>query len=665
MPVPTTRNLHTLWLAATLSMGVAAAAEPPITADTLKQLPAIPDSFSALSYPDQIRWLQDAMATSDSAARRYQLQRELAFLHNENYANDKAQPICRDMPPLAFDLNYRMLCIEISEHSYDTYIRHMLTVFDDAMAANKIALAASALSGVAWKQSSNGDIAAAFRSYERALALAEKANPESLYAIMVDTATQYVMHGDKDYIQKGIQLQKGAIARLEEQKTINPQAAKYIDDYITLIRHNIGIAYALHLYDYGEALIWFDKVSFDNPDLGRSALTFAALSAAELGNANLAKAKLAAAKQAIKTAQVNTDYLDCYQQLVQMQLDQTGALHLCRDMPAETPLEVMMDVYKRMAGMTPPEWRLIGLEKLHALYINKLEPQLKLSSTQAASHAELSRLQMESKLKSELLEKEQALKAAEQDKRETQSMLMVAGTTILLLIILVIAIQLRQNRKLARQYESLSVRDGLTGLNNRRYFEQNIERELHFIKRAQQDGTGHSLAIYLFDIDHFKRINDTHGHDAGDEVIIEFARRIKATIRETDLLIRWGGEEFLLVARLQHLGEQHHVAERIRSIVAAQPFTLSRQLALNVTCTIGAAVYPHAPGKVVDIDWSKLVQLADLALYYGKKTQRNAWVSVDNVLALAQLDTILSQDLVLSMNQQLIAVSSQFATTPQ
>lgn len=670
MPVATTaRKITAALLAATLACNAAIASELTITQEDLLRQPELPADLSSRPYPDRVDWLQQALASSDNPARRYQLSRELAITHNEHYANDKVRPICRDTPPLPFDLFYRLLCLEGEQYSYEDSIRRLLALYNDAMAANNAAMAATALSSVAWKQSSNGDIADAFRNYERALVLAEKASPESLYAIMVDTATLYVMHGDQDYIQKGIQLQQAAIARLEALKATTPEANAYANDYIQLVQHNIGIAYALHLYDYTKALEWFDRVKLDETDLARSTLVFSALSAAELGDTALTKAKLAASYQAAKSTQANTDYLDCYQQLVKMKLNQPGELQLCRHMPSVTPLEVLLDVYKRMATMTEPDWRLTGLEKLHELYISKLEPQLKLSSTQAASHAELSRLQMESKLKSELLEKEQALNEAEKEKRRTQTMLMVAASTILLLIILVIAIQLRQNRRLARQYESLSVRDGLTGLNNRRYFEQNIERELNFVKRSQQDGTGHSLAIYLFDIDHFKRINDTHGHDAGDAVIIEFGRRIQTAIRETDMLIRWGGEEFLLVARIQRTDEHHHIAERIRSVIAEQPFQITKAISLNVTCTIGGVIYPYADQqdakqKTVPWDWNKLVQLADAALYYGKRKQRNAWVCVDNVLAFDQIDTILSQNLELSMQQQLIAVSSQFDPSP-
>lgn len=97
---------------------------------------------------------------------------------------------------------------------------------------------------------------------------------------------------------------------------------------------------------------------------------------------------------------------------------------------------------------------------------------------------------------------------------------------ILVLVILAVAIQLRQKRTLAQQYKLLSVRDGLTGLHNRRYFEQNIERELNYIRRCQQQGRSTTLAFFLFDIDFFKKINDLYGHQSGDEVLIEFSNAL-------------------------------------------------------------------------------------------------------------------------------------------
>lgn len=635
-------------------------AEVQVSAETLKQLPPYPNEYQDWSYTERVQWLQQQLNNTTTAVGRYQLESELAFQHFGNYANAEVKQLCLDNPAQQFDLDYRYICAVTAETPYQENIRQLIQLHDEAISAKNFNLATQALSTVAWQQSSQGDIASAFRSYELALSLAEQASPETLNDVMLNTAALYVMHGDKDYVQKGVQLQLSAIHRLETLKQEVPAAVDYANEMIALTQHNVGVAYTLHLRDYAKAILWLSKIAPTNKGLRRSALVFSALSAAELQQNTQAKEWLAAARLAPVSTEINTDYLDCYLQLVELKLQGKAELTLCRQLELETPLEVRQDIYKRMALLSNADWRLTGLEKFHQLFLTTLEPQLKQSSTQAASHAELSRLQLESQLNSELLAKEQFLKQAEQEKRQSQTLLTAAGAVILLLVMLVITIQLRQNRNLARQYQSLSVLDGLTGLNNRRYFEQNIERELNFVRRSQQDGTGHNIAFYLFDIDHFKKINDTHGHDAGDEVLIEFSKRIKAAIRETDMLIRWGGEEFMLVARLEKNMDQHHLAERIRTVISQQQFKVSTQISLPVTCTIGVVVYPHSTGEVVNINWHSLVQLADAALYLGKKKQRNCWVSVDNIVELSALGSILLQDLELSQQNRQIILSSQF-----
>src|SRR5690606_22147458 len=161
-----------------------------------------------------------------------------------------------------------------------------------------------------------------------------------------------------------------------------------------------------------------------------------------------------------------------------------------------------------MAGMQDEAWRRLGLEGLHHLFVDTLEPQLKQSAMHAASRTELSRLQVEARLQEELVRKERALQQAEQARLVNQRLLAGALVAILLLVVLVVALRLRHNRKLARHFRDMSLHDGLTGLHNRRYFEHNVVRELSQARRAQRDGSPRTVAICLLDVDHFKRIND-------------------------------------------------------------------------------------------------------------------------------------------------------------
>lgn len=149
---------------------------------------------------------------------------------------------------------------------------------------------------------------------------------------------------------------------------------------------------------------------------------------------------------------------------------------------------------------------------------------------------------------------------------------------------------------------------------------------LERLRRTQPDAT---LGVFLFDIDHFKSINDRFGHGAGDEVLVTLSKRIQAATRQTDLLVRWGGEEFLLVTRLDEDARCQQIADRILRAVNAEPFEITGYDPIPVTCTIGSLRYPFGAGDSA-ASWAGLVSLADMALYYGKKNGRNRWVIVNN-----------------------------------
>jgi diguanylate cyclase (GGDEF)-like protein len=115
----------------------------------------------------------------------------------------------------------------------------------------------------------------------------------------------------------------------------------------------------------------------------------------------------------------------------------------------------------------------------------------------------------------------------------------------------------------------------------------------------------------------------------GDEVLVTLARRVQAVTRDTDLLVRWGGEEFLLVARLDAPERGVQIAERLLQAVNGRPFETGAGAALPVSCTLGLVELPFVDGGE-DPPWTALVALADLALYEGKAQGRNRWVAVEN-----------------------------------
>lgn len=173
----------------------------------------------------------------------------------------------------------------------------------------------------------------------------------------------------------------------------------------------------------------------------------------------------------------------------------------------------------------------------------------------------------------------------------------------------------------------LATRDQLTGVLNRREFERILEEEQERALRF-----GHPLALVMVDIDHFKSINDTHGHPTGDVVLREVARRLAAQLRSVDRIARYGGEEFGLILMQTDLDGAMEVAARICTSIAREPAMAGETLALDVTVSAGAAVLPdHASTAAA------LVAAADKALYAAKAAGRNCAKAATKVAAPADV----------------------------
>jgi len=161
--------------------------------------------------------------------------------------------------------------------------------------------------------------------------------------------------------------------------------------------------------------------------------------------------------------------------------------------------------------------------------------------------------------------------------------------------------------------EHMAHHDSLTGLPNRAQFQLQLEHGLAYARRH-----GSLLAVLFIDIDHFKTINDTLGHDAGDQVLAQFAQRLRQCVREVDTVARQGGDEFIVLLTELHTGQDaQQVAEKIMAALAA-PFPVRDEL-LSVAASIGVAVYPDD-----DQDIDVLVDKADLAMYAAKQRGRGA-----------------------------------------
>ncbi|QGZ33673.1 PleD family two-component system response regulator [Stappia indica] len=160
---------------------------------------------------------------------------------------------------------------------------------------------------------------------------------------------------------------------------------------------------------------------------------------------------------------------------------------------------------------------------------------------------------------------------------------------------------------------AMAVTDPLSGLRNRRYLETHLASELRQAAEA-----GLPLALMLVDIDHFKRINDLHGHDAGDGVIRDVARRLRSHTRSLDLACRFGGEEFVMLMPETDLDKAAGIAERLRKIIEAEPFSLPSADEMLVTVSIGVAAFQGRGDS-----GPAMLKRADQALYRAKAEGRN------------------------------------------
>jgi two-component system cell cycle response regulator len=175
--------------------------------------------------------------------------------------------------------------------------------------------------------------------------------------------------------------------------------------------------------------------------------------------------------------------------------------------------------------------------------------------------------------------------------------------------------RLRDNVQLSIE---MAITDALTGLHNRRYMETHLAGLVD-----QAASRGKPIAVLVLDIDFFKSINDSYGHDAGDDVLREFALRIRKSIRNIDLACRYGGEEFVIVMPETDMGVATMVAERLRRRIAGEAFPISQGArAIDVTLSIGIAALAGVGDTAAD-----MLKRADQALYRAKRDGRNRVVA--------------------------------------
>ena len=253
----------------------------------------------------------------------------------------------------------------------------------------------------------------------------------------------------------------------------------------------------------------------------------------------------------------------------------------------------------------------------------------------------------------EMLNRERSLQAVELQNRQLQQRiwwLLAAVFAVSFGIVAVLYRKLRMtNRLLASKNSELSFqssRDPLTALYNRRHFQNFInegrgetDRRIGAIAKPVQ-------ALLLIDLDHFKLINDQFGHAAGDAVLIAVARRLRDTLRETDMIVRWGGEEFLVYVPLAPADRLDEIVQRIMHAVSEEPIQYMGHY-IHVTVSIGYSPVLLPPDDV-SLGWERVIGLVDKALYMAKLHGRNRAFGVGGMLrtgeeAMAAVDTDLEQ----------------------
>lgn len=275
----------------------------------------------------------------------------------------------------------------------------------------------------------------------------------------------------------------------------------------------------------------------------------------------------------------------------------------------------------------------------------------------------------------EVLQEKNQVQSVELKNKSLQRVIAILATLVAIAVAVTIALLYRKVRESNRELhetnlklEQQSTRDPLTGLLNRRAFQDMMKFGNQMSERRVSDPVHPPHALVLLDIDHFKLINDTHGHAAGDMVLIEVSKRLQQIMREKDMLMRWGGEEFLIF--LNHIPIEHltPVIDRVLKTVADASVTQDDKT-ISVTTSIGYISLPIAGTAELELNWEKALHLADTSLYMAKTRGRNQAIGITNIkVSQAELPKLLQGDLEDAITQGLVQIeqiSGPVATSAQ
>jgi diguanylate cyclase (GGDEF)-like protein len=263
----------------------------------------------------------------------------------------------------------------------------------------------------------------------------------------------------------------------------------------------------------------------------------------------------------------------------------------------------------------------------------------------------------------EVLEEKNQVQSIEIKNKGLQRVVAILATLVAGAVAVTIALLYRKVRESNRELhetnlklEQQSTRDPLTGLLNRRAFQDMMKFRTQMAERRVSDPITPPHALVLLDIDHFKLINDSHGHATGDLVLVEVSRRLQLIMREKDMLMRWGGEEFLIF--LNHIPVEHltPVIERVLKTVA-DATVVQDDRNVSVTTSIGFISLPQAGTSDIDLNWEKALHLADTALYMAKTRGRNQAIGISAIdISLGNFAKLLQGDLEDAITQGIVQI---------
>lgn len=260
----------------------------------------------------------------------------------------------------------------------------------------------------------------------------------------------------------------------------------------------------------------------------------------------------------------------------------------------------------------------------------------------------------------ELLARENNLKDAEISNQRLQKIVTLLGAVVTVMggvfVFLLYRRVRKSNSKLReanQQLEFHSVRDPLTGLFNRRSFLELMgKRSTAPTNFRREDDSPDGLMI--LDVDHFKHINDTLGHAGGDVVLVEIAKRLRSAVRDTDMVMRWGGEEFLIYSPKSSADHLKSLAQRVLKVIAETPMDVGDK-AMTITVTCGFLTLPFSGLPETDCNWEKAMQIADMALYLGKVNGRNRAYGLNRLLApFGQVMPVLEHDISAALKADMV-----------